>query len=162
MWADGAYTFLSLCEIILHHHDCLPRQTRGPLRERDLACIIQPARGIVKWYSGYSITDCWIQLWGLSDNICTVCKGCRNTILQTGWGERLNGRRLFSQSSRGRKSKVKVSVALLSSESSLRGLQGATWLAGSYVLTVSSHCCPLAFFSVSWSSLFIRIPVVLD
>ena len=51
-----------MCEIILHHHDCLPRQTRGPLRERDLACIIQPARGIVKWYSGYSINDCWIQL----------------------------------------------------------------------------------------------------
>ena len=127
MWADGAYTFLNLCEIILHHHDCLPYRTRGPLRERGRAFIIQPAPGIVKWYCGYSINDCWIQLWGLSNNICIVCKGCHNTILQTGGAERLNGRHLFSQSSRGRKSKVKVSVALLSSESSLRGLQGATF-----------------------------------
>ena len=156
MWADGAYTFLSLCEIILHHHDYLPHWTRGILRERGCAFISQPAPGIVKWYSGYSINDCWIQLWGLPNNICIVCKGYHNTTLQTGWGQRLNNRNLFSQSSRGWKSKVKVSVALVSSESSLRGLRGATF---SLCLHIAA---PWPFFSVSWSSPFIGIPVVLD
>lgn len=101
MWGDTVYTFLSLCEIILHHHDCLLHWTRGPLRERGHAFIIQPVLGIVKWYSRYSINDCWIQLRGLSNSICIVCKGCHNTILQTGQWECLHNRNLFSRSSGG-------------------------------------------------------------
>ena len=134
--------FWACVKLFFHHHDCLPHWTRGPLRERGHAFIIQPVPGIVKWYSRYSINDCWIQLWGLSNSICIVCKGCHNTILQTGRGECLHNRHLFSRSSGGWKSKVKVSVTLVSSESSLLVLQGATF-------SLSSHCCSLAFFSVS-------------
>ena len=81
-----------------------------------------------------------------------VCLGCHNKTPQVGWLKQ----QTFISSQGSWKSKIKVSAGLVSPESSLLGLQMAT-----FSLAVSSHglfsvCTPLVSF------LLTRTPVWLD